>query len=138
MDRGQRHWTLLRRCRADRVEYQRVEDAYVEAPIEFLRETGVSSVAVMELENQGHTLDFDASTVLGLERAGEVLRRLLREYFWCRLEAPVGYVRVGWDYYMYVGVSQLCPRAHALAERLGLFVERSVAACVERQATVPG
>lgn len=111
-----------------RVEYQRVEDAYVAAAIEFLRETGVSSVAVMELENQGHTLDFDASTVLSLERAGEVLRRVLREDFWCRLEAPKGYVRVGWDYYMYVGVSQPCPGAHALAEQLGLFVERSAAA----------
>ena len=108
-----------------REEYQRVEDAYVAAAIDFLRATGVSSVAVVGLENHaGHTLDFDAGSVLGLDQAGEVLRRVLREDFWCRLQGAEGFVRVGWDYYMYVGVSRPCPEARARAERLGLFVEQ--------------
>jgi hypothetical protein len=111
-----------------REEYQRVENAYIAAAIEFLRESGVSSVLVVGLENHtGHVLDFDIGAVFGLDRAGEVLRRVLREDFWCRLEGPKGFVRVGWDYYMYVGVSGPCPKALALAERLGLFVEDSEA-----------
>lgn len=43
---------------------------------------------------------------------------------WCRLEADDRFfVHVGWDQYVYVGTMQPCPRATALADRRGLFVE---------------
>jgi hypothetical protein len=107
-----------------RAEYQQVEDAYVAAAIALLREAGVTAVVVAGLENHaGLALDFGDGSALDLDRAGEVLRRALREELWCQLQAPRGDLRVGYDYYLYVGVSRPCPRAVALAERLGLFVE---------------
>ena len=53
-----------------------------------------------------------------------VVRHLLREALWCRLEDDAGrYIHVGYDYYMYLGVDRNCPESEALAKRRGLFVE---------------
>jgi hypothetical protein len=52
-----------------------------------------------------------------------VLRALLREEYWCKLESDSAYIHVGYDYYMYVGVPAECREAVAEATRLGLFVE---------------
>jgi hypothetical protein len=105
-------------------EYQRTEDAYATAAVEFLREAGVSSLAVAGLENHaGVPLPFAEGASLGLAEIGEVVRRLLRAEFWCRLEGVGAFVHVGYDYYMYVGVPVACPGAAALARQLGLFPE---------------
>jgi hypothetical protein len=108
----------------NREEYQRVEDAYVAAALAFLREAGVSSLAVAGLENHGRVpLLFRDGSVLGLEQIGEVVRRVLREDFWCRLEGTGAFVHLGYDYYMYVGTPHPCPAARVLASGQGLFVE---------------
>jgi hypothetical protein len=105
-------------------EYQRIEDAYATAAIAFMREAGVHSLTITGLENNWHVpLPFNEGSSLGLNDAGTVVRRVLREEFWCRLEAIAGFVHLGRDYYMYVGVSQQCPAAELFARHLGLFVE---------------
>jgi hypothetical protein len=104
-------------------EYERVEDAYVEVALSFLRESGLSSMKVAGLENRMQALDFQNDTVLPLDRIGEIIRRILREEFWCRLEGSEGFIHFGWDYYMYVGAPHPCPKAQARAAELGLYVE---------------
>lgn len=105
-------------------EYRRVEDAYANVAVAFLREAGIWSLTVAGLENHSAVpLPFADSSPLGLAEVGEVLRRVLREEFWCRLEGAGAFVHVGYDYYMYVGVPNPCPDAAALAVQLGLFVE---------------
>ena len=105
-------------------EYERVQGAYVEAAMAFLREAGVSALRVEGLENQrGHVLKFREGSLLPLEHVGDVLRRILREEFCCRLEAVGGFVHLGWDFYMYVGVRCPCPAAQGRATELGLYVE---------------
>jgi hypothetical protein len=105
-------------------EYRRVEDAYATAAVAFLQEAGVSSLAVTALENHwAVALPFANGSSLGLADAVEVVRRVLREEFWCKLEGEGAYVHVGYDYYMFVGVPDRCPGASALARQLGLFVE---------------
>ena len=107
-----------------REEYERVEGAYVEAAIAFLREAGVYALTVEGLENQrGQVLNFREGSLLPLEQVGDVLRRILREEFWCRLNGVGGFVHVGWDFYMYVGVRCPCPAAQVRATELGLYVE---------------
>jgi hypothetical protein len=106
------------------VEYQRVEDAYATAAVAFMREAGVLSLTVSGLENPaGLPLPFADGAVLDLCNAVVVIRRVLRGEFWCRLEGEGGFVHLGYDYYMYVGVPQRCPGAEVLAGQLGLFVE---------------
>jgi hypothetical protein len=104
-------------------EYQRVEDAYVEVALSFLRESGLPSMKVAGLENRMEPLDFQNDTVLPFDRIGEIIRRILREEFWCRLEGSEGFIHFGWDYYMYVGMPLPCPKAQARAAELGLYVE---------------
>jgi hypothetical protein len=104
-------------------EYVRVEDAYATAVVAFLREAGVMSLAVAELENHAGIVAPFPNGLLGLADVCKVVRRVLREEFWCRLEGAGGFVHLGYDYYMYIGVPVPCPEAEELARRLGLFVE---------------
>jgi hypothetical protein len=105
-------------------EYQRVEDAYVAASLAFLREAGVLSLIVAGLENSARLpLPFSEGSVLSLSDAASVIRQVLREEFWCRLEEAGAFVHIGYDYHMYVGVTRPCPNAEGLARQLGLFVE---------------
>ncbi len=104
-------------------EYRRIEDAYVSAALAYLREVGVEALAVEGLEAHGSPPPFAAGDSLGLSETAEVIRRVLREEFWCRLEGPAAFVHIGYDYYMYVGVSRACPEAERLSQRLGLYVE---------------
>ena len=104
--------------------YQRVEDAYAATAIAFMRESGVASLTISGLENGARLpLPFSEGALLNLRDAAAVLRQVLREEFWCRLEAEGGFIHLGYDYYMYIGVVRPCPEATALARQLGLFVE---------------
>jgi hypothetical protein len=58
-----------------------------------------------------------------LSELPQMMSRLLREEFWCRLEGPEAFLHFGWDYYLYVGVATFCPTAILLTHQLGLFVE---------------
>jgi hypothetical protein len=105
-------------------EYFRVEDAYATAATSFMRESGVPALTVAGLENHAGTpLPFGEATSLGPAEFGAVVRRLLRGECWCRLESVGGFIHIGWDYYMYIGVQRSCPLAEDVAQGLGLFVE---------------
>jgi hypothetical protein len=107
-----------------REAYERIEDSYVRAALAFLTEGGLSSLRVEGLENsKGQRLAFGEGSVVQLEHVGDVIRRVLREEFWCRLEDVGGFVHVGRDYYMYVGVPHPCPTARAQTVGFGLYVE---------------
>jgi hypothetical protein len=105
-------------------EYQRVEDAYVSSALSFLREAGRSLLVVVGLENnRGSPLAPLEGSVLQEPQLGEVIRNVLREKFWCRLEGDDCFLHFGWDYYVYIGVPLRCEQSRTLASRLGLFVE---------------
>jgi hypothetical protein len=117
-------------------QYERFEGAYVEAAFAFLREAGVYALRVESLENHhGYLLNFREGSLLPLEQIGDVLRRVLREEFWCRLNGVGGFVHVGWDFYMYVGVRCPCPAAQVRATELGLYVEETSSPYNEQSGT---
>jgi hypothetical protein len=79
-------------------EHERVENAYLSAALAFMSEAGLSSFVVDSLENhRGHELTLEEGSVLPLEQVGDVMRRVLREEFWCRLEGHGGFIHLGWD-----------------------------------------
>lgn len=105
-------------------ECRRVENAYIEAALAFLAETGLTSIRVDGLENaKKQVLDFYDGSVVELQRLRETIGRILRGEFWCRLEGEEFFIHFGWDYYMYVGVPHRCPAAELKAAELGLYVE---------------
>ncbi|HEV2916429.1 MAG TPA: hypothetical protein VGW78_01645 [Candidatus Babeliales bacterium] len=55
-----------------------------------------------------------------------ISRLVLREQFWCKLEADSMYVHFGWDYYMYIGSNKKCSSAVTTIKKTGLFVETFV------------
>ena len=90
--------------------YQQVENVYAATAVGFMRESGIESLAVMGLENHGGVpLSFAEGSTLSLSESGAAIRRVLRGEFWCRLESTAGFIHLGYDYYMYVGVAQPCP-----------------------------
>jgi hypothetical protein len=105
-------------------EYLRVENAYINSATSFLKEGGLNTLTVEGIKNHRKLpLEFGDGTVLSLERVGDVIRQMLREELWCRLEGQSGFVHIGWDYYMYIGVPHRCPKAEVFAEGLGLYPE---------------
>lgn len=105
-------------------EYLRVEDAYVSSADAFLREAKVIALTVAGLENPLNLpLPFSEGAILDTDSVPSVIRRVLREEFWCRLEGADSFVHVGYDYYMYIGVPVECPAAVTIARQLGLFPE---------------
>ena len=104
--------------------YLAVEAAYLKAAGAFLRESDVDTLQVCALENHANNSRAPvAGAILKPEEILLVLRALLREEYWCKLESDLAYIHVGYDYYMYIGVPQACHEAGAEAVRLGLFVE---------------
>jgi hypothetical protein len=105
-------------------EYIRVEAAYIEAALDFLREADVVELQICGLENSKKlTTLLVEGKQLSLKELAPTFRKVLRNEIWCRFESESTFVHFGWDYYMYVGVSKDCPEARVFAEKLGLFVE---------------
>jgi len=116
--------------------YRQWEDTYVASALALLRETGLNSLTVRELETRGKGIPvvFDdiptlsAPPVDGAALTPEVLdttmRMCLRESLWCKLEAAGRfYIHFGWDYYMYIGSDNPCPNAIQQTSSVGLFVD---------------
>jgi hypothetical protein len=107
-----------------REEYLRVESAYIESAVAFLTEDQAPELRVTALENQqGCPAAPTEGATVKREDFPSLCRSVLREEFWCRLEAEGRFVHFGWDYYMYVGVLGPCEKAVMTAQALGLFVE---------------
>ncbi len=109
-------------------EYERVEAAYIQAALAFVREAGIDALQVCGLEGPEMTLvdgrHVTEAEALTTDRLPAAFRAVLREEMWCRFEHLAGvFVHFGWDYYMYIGVPTPCPTAQGVARDLGLFVE---------------
>lgn len=105
-------------------EYLRVESAYVEAARAFLGEDGASEFRVVGLEIRGDRPNPPIEgSLVPVHQVESIARSVLRNEFWCKLEADGQFLHFGWDYYMYVGVVSPCERAIQQATDLGLFVE---------------
>lgn len=84
----------------------------------------MTCLTVRGLENhKSLALGFSEGSVIAAHGVGELIGRILREEFWCRLEGRAGFVHCGWDFYMYIGVPRHCPEAEVFANELGLYVE---------------
>lgn len=106
-------------------DYERIENAYLDAFVGFAEDAGVEQLQVRSLERGD---GIDEGDIVSPEEARHIVRRLLREEVICKLEAPDNRfaLHVGFDLYMYVGSMTPCRSAQRHAEELGLFVEPNV------------
>jgi hypothetical protein len=106
-------------------DYVCTESAYIDVAQKFIAEDGGPALRVVGVENSaGRARPPIEGEVVSERDLAAVCRSILREEFWCRLEAGGRFLHFGYDYYMYVGVKSACPASVAAAVASGLFVER--------------
>lgn len=122
-------------------EYLEVEDAYVSTVSDFMRDAGLQSLEIEEIERLDddqasltrlglEPIPFAAETLLpdqklDMEEVASITRLALRALLWCKLRGAGGfYVHFGHDFYMYIGSPLPSHEARAAAAQRGLFVER--------------
>ena len=104
--------------------YENAETAYIMVAMSFLQEAKESRMRVVELENSRHyPVKFAKGSALEINDLETVIRQVLREEYWCRLESEQCFLHFGYDYYMYIGVPSVCPESVELASQVGLHVE---------------
>jgi hypothetical protein len=105
-------------------EYLDVEARHLVVLASFLEESGTTRLVAVGVEDAASTFHIVEGAKLSTVDAVEVVRQMLREGGWCRLEEDDRfYIHVGWDYYVYVGSERACEESVGLAESVGLFVD---------------
>lgn len=117
--------------------YLAVESAYASVAAALAVESGEFELTMREVEQRSHDDEIwmpDLPPIsaapplveggkIPVTQLGPVVRLVLRELAWLKLEASDFYLHFGYDYYMYSGSHSPCPEAMDLAGSLGLFVE---------------
>lgn len=119
-------------------EYLEVEKAYVHAVMEFLKESKLTSLRVIQLQihhefipdkssllyEEAFHLPIVEDAVIHEKDIPTVCKMVLRDYIHCHF-VSMGqfFVHFGWDYYMYIGSNQPCNNAIKFAQNNKLFVE---------------
>ncbi len=108
-------------------EYEEVENSYIESALNFLEEQNVSNLKITYLENKQEfkepSVTLETGVELNREQLKKVLKSMLREKYWAKLENDNSFIHFGWDYYMYIGVPKDPKMAKKYAESRGLYVE---------------
>ncbi|MGB3850827.1 MAG: hypothetical protein WA958_12730 [Tunicatimonas sp.] len=128
-------------------QYEAVENKYVQAVLEILKEKSVKDLSVRGLElcytkkdfdefvkdGRLHNLPINFDTEISPLRNGskislgyleKIIRLILRETIWMRLESEKVKVMFGYDYYMYVYCEPLLDETMREIKLNGVFVER--------------
>ena len=107
-------------------EYEKVESAYIDTALKFLEEQNIIELRISYLENtqnnQEPGISLMAGTVLNFEALKQVMKSILREKYWVKLETDNSFIHFGYDYYMYIGVPHEPQSARQFAESRGLYV----------------
>jgi len=118
-------------------EYQVIENAYVEAVILAMGELEIKSLKVKELEIRDYVVydgisDFkskhfyeivQASKDVSIENIPYLVKLILREILWAKLESDDLFVHFGYDYYMYFVARKELKKSAKIISENGLFVE---------------
>lgn len=118
-------WTAfddIERGKVTKADYLKTENAYIKAAQLLLAENDVSSLTLEGTENsRGHTPAPPKRVTL--EDLPEVVRPVLREHYWTRLQTDTAFVHIGYDFYMYVGVAKASDATLSKIKAMGLFIE---------------
>jgi hypothetical protein len=104
-------------------DYLAVESAYVESVMEFITEDQITALHAVGVENHGNAISPNEGQIIPTCDLPEIIRSVLREEFWCRLEVEDRFIHFGYDYYIYIGVHNRCEASIQSAHAKRLFVE---------------
>ncbi|MFB8202930.1 hypothetical protein [Kitasatospora purpeofusca] len=111
-----------------RAAYLETEELHLAAVRRFAAAQGVTGLRVEGLEIAPESSWWQRvaeGDLLPLDEAVELVRAVLREDFvWCRLSGDDGFfVHLGYDYYLYIGLTRAPEAAVAATRRSGLHVD---------------
>ena len=104
-------------------EYTRIETAYIYTAIDFISNDGIDHLNIIELEDYDNKSNLIENEQISIKSLKSILQSLLRGEFWCKLETKDGFIHVGHDFYMYIGVTKENLLVKNKAKDSGLFVE---------------
>ena len=109
-------------------EYEKVESAYVEAVLSFMKAAEIESLTLTDFWNGFDYSDKELTLAEGKEFQDDSLKRviqlILREEIGGQLTSKKGmFVHFGYDYYMYIGISNNYPEVISSIRSSGLYVE---------------
>lgn len=117
-------------------EYYQIESAYVHAVLTIMDFLNLSELQMKGLEKYNTNLEMKPypellkllhtaydDRIVQKGEIGPIMRLILRESIWCKLENDRMFVHFGYDYYMYVGSQVLCSEVMNQFHSHGLFVE---------------
>lgn len=105
-------------------KYLEVEARYLCVVAAFLAEAEVEAMTALDVEHCDARWWPEAGASLSPLESVDVVREMLRERGFCRLDGPRDvYVHVGNDYYLYVGGNVSCEQTLKVAAKATLFVD---------------
>lgn len=120
-------------------EYLRIEAAYIDTVIQFLKDSKLDSLRILQLnkinisqedrssilyETEFNDVKLEEDAVVTVKEIQIICKMILRNFLHCQFYSKDQFfVHFGWDYYMYIGSSVNPLSAIAFAENNGLFVE---------------
>ena len=107
-------------------EYEAIEKAYILSVIDLFLNAGISYLKIKGFENYHKHSDLKENEVILMADLSSELQSVLRNEFWCMFESEKGFVHFGYDYYMYVGVSEINNLLIDKIRNRRLFVEEFV------------
>ena len=107
-------------------EYEKVENAYIDSAIELIFHHPEDELFIRGLEEHDGPSGLSEGDRITETSMPTVLKKVLRNECWCRLESESNFIHIGYDYYMYVGASVLTKNNLATIEARGLYVESSI------------
>lgn len=102
-------------------EYLKVEKSYLDVIEQVMKELDIKTVEVRQGERIFSALN--NSAVNSREEVLMMAKGVLREDFWCKLEAKDFFIHFGYDYYMYIGADIEEEKMSDIARKNGLFAE---------------
>ena len=103
-------------------DYLKVEKSYLDVIEQVMQELDIKTIEVRQGERIFSALN--NSAVNSREEVLMMAKGVLREDFWCKLEAENFFVHFGYDFYMYIGADIDDEKMRKIAEENGLFAER--------------
>ena len=117
--------------------YLEQEEKYIHAVISAMRELGIDQLKIEELEHKDYNQYSDLTelnakefyhsikcgTLISIDEVPMLMKLILREMMWAKLESEYLFIHFGYDYYMYWGSRRELNKTKETIQQLGLFIE---------------
>lgn len=107
-------------------EYMVVEAAYISSALDLVSDCEPAGLRIKSLEDYQNKCCHKENEVVALEEIEAVLRSVLRGDYWCMLESDQAFIHIGYDFYMYIGLSSVSEKVITRTIGRGLYVEKFI------------